>query len=522
MIGAEPEASGTADVAWDAGDRAEQARRDSIDRRELLENLHPSAWQNPDATGRWNLVVIGAGPAGLVAARIAAALGARVALIERGLLGGDCLNIGCVPSKAIIRTSRVLADRRDSPRYGVAAPQSPGAAFARTMRRMRHLRARISREDAAAELARAGIDVFFGEARFVDESAISVDGQTLRFHRAIVATGGRQQEPDIEGLAAAGFLTVHKLFELERLPQRLMVIGGGPLGTELGQAFCRLGSKVVLVHDQANFLPREERDAAQLLSDSLARDGVEIHLDTSAVRASERHSVRQVELLRSGNSHSLEIDEVLTGIGRLPNVDELDLGRAGIDFDAVTGIEVDDHLRTTNCRVFAAGDVCCDDRFTHVAEASARLAVENALFVVRKRMSRLTIPRCTYTDPEIAHVGLHVEEANRLGIPIKTYTVLMHEVDRAIADSEEQGFVKIRVREGGDRILGATIVARHAGEMINDLSLAMVAGIGLGTIARVIHAYPTQAEGIKKAAMAYACVTDPPWMTWLRRRWFAR
>ncbi len=493
--------------------------RDAADRNERQENLHPRSWHNPDGGGCWNLVVIGAGPAGLVAARIAAALGARVALIERGLLGGDCLNVGCVPSKAIIRASRVIADLRDGLRYGLAASDDIDTEFALTMRRMRHIRARISRVDAAVGLKRAGIDVFFGQARFLDASTLDVDGQRLHFRKAIVATGGRQQPPDIEGLAAAGYLTVENVFELERLPKRLMVIGGGPLGTELGQAFCRLGTNVILVHDEAKFLPREERDAAQLLSDSMARDGVEIHLDTRAVRASGQGERTQVELLNSGNRQTLTVDDVLTGIGRVPNVAELDLGRAGVDFDAITGIDVDDHLRTTNSRIFAAGDVCCEHRFTHVADASARLAVENALFVARKRMSRLTIPWCTYTDPEIAHVGLQVEDANRLGVPLKTYTVLMHEVDRAITDSEEQGFVKIHVREGSDCILGSTIVARHAGEMINEVTLAMQRGIGLVGLSSVIHCYPTQAGAIKMAADACAADRLTPFLHRLRSRW---
>ena len=259
-----------------------------------------------------------------------------------------------------------------------------------------------------------------------------------------------------------------------------------------------------------------------MLAEALARDGVEIHLNSRAVNVRVEGGKKIVETLNDGNVATIAVDEILTGIGRLPTLSSLDLEVAGVIFDAREGVVVDDFLRTSNRRIFAAGDVCMEHQFVDTAEASARIVVRNALCFGRERLSALTIPWCTYTDPEIAHVGLYVRQARERGIPVTTYTVPMHNVDRAITDGEETGFVKIHVRDGSDEILGATVVASHAGEMINDLSLAMVAGIGLGTIARVIHAYPTQASGIKKAAMAYTRRPAARWLTWLRRRWFSR
>jgi pyruvate/2-oxoglutarate dehydrogenase complex dihydrolipoamide dehydrogenase (E3) component len=278
---------------------------------------------------------------------------------------------------------------------------------------------------------------------------------------------------------------------------------------------------VVIVQDAPLFLPKEERDAVQLLSDAFARDGIEIRLNTSVTDVRVDGMQKIVDLVSDDYRSTLTIDAILTGIGRVPNVEGLDLERAGVEYDAVKGIHVNDFLRTTNRRVYAAGDVCLDCRFTHTADASARIVIQNALFLGRKRWSALTIPWCTYTDPEIAHVGMYVREAREKDIPIKTFTVPMHDVDRAIADGEELGFVKIHVREGTDRILGATVVARHAGEMINGISLAIVAGIGLAGIASVIHAYPTQAEAIKKAADAYNRSRLTPFVKWLSRRWLA-
>ncbi|HMA30448.1 MAG TPA: mercuric reductase [Casimicrobiaceae bacterium] len=490
--------------------------------RELCDNLRPQDWRNPRPRGPYHLLVIGAGPAGLVAARRAAALGARVALIERHLLGGNSLNYGSVPSKTLIRSSRLYAEMRDAASFGVRPPDDIRVDFPMAMERMRRIRTRISRVDSAARLAAEGIDVFFGAARFTGGDAVDVDGTALRFKKALIATGSRSRLPSIPGLAEAGFLTNETVFDLTTLPPSLLVIGGGPVGCELAQAFARFGSRTVIAHEAPLFLPREERDAAQMVAAALARDGVEIHLNTTAVNVRVEGREKCIETLNDGNVATIRVDQIMTGIGRVPAVGELDLEAAGVAYDAETGIRTDDFLRTTNRRIYAAGDVCLEHRFTDAADAAARIVVQNALFLGRKRVSALTIPWCTYTDPEIAHVGIYVKEARERAIPVKTFTVPMHDVDRAIADGEENGFVKIHVREGTDTILGATVVARHAGEMINGISLAMVAGIGLRTVARVIHTYPTQAEAIRKAAHACARSRESAFVAWLRCRWVKR
>jgi len=489
--------------------------------RALVDNVHPPSWNNPEPAGEYNFVVLGAGPAGLVAARAAAALGAKVALIERHFVGGDCLNVGCVPSKAIIRTSRLYAEMRAAGTFGAQVPGDIDVDFRSVMQRMRRVQTHISRTDSAQRLSADGVDVYFGEARFAGRRAVEVDGKTLHFRKALVATGARPKMPSIPGLVEAGYLTNESVFDLTEHPRHLLVIGGGPLGCELAQAFRRLGAQVIIAQDEPMFLPKEERDAAQILSDALARDGVEIHLNSKVVAVRMEGGMKVADLVSDDNKSSVSVDEILTGIGRSPNVEGLNLDAAGVAYNTDRGIVVNDFLQTTNRRIYAAGDVCLEHKFTHTADASARIVVQNALFLGRKRLSALTIPWCTYTDPEIAHVGLYARVARERGIPVRTFTILMHDVDRAVTDGEEEGFVKIHVRQGSDRILGATVVARHAGEMINGLSLAINAGIGMRALAQVIHTYPTQAEAIKMAADAYNRTRLTPTLKALARRWLA-
>jgi pyruvate/2-oxoglutarate dehydrogenase complex dihydrolipoamide dehydrogenase (E3) component len=480
-----------------------RARQSEADGTELLANVHPPQWRNPQPTAPYDLVVLGAGPAGLLAARGAATLGRTVALIERDLLGGNCLNVGCVPSKALIRTSRLYARMSDAQDLGVTRPDGIRIDVATGMHRIQRLQARLSRADSAERLREHGVDVYFGAAGFAGPTRVTVAGAVLRFKKALIATGARPMTPAISGLVEAGYWTNEDVFKLAAVPQRLLVIGGGPLGCELAQAFCRLGSHVIIAQDDPMFLPGEERDAAQILSDSLARDGLEIHLNTQVVAVRRQGEQKVVDLVSDDNKVSVVVDEILAGIGREPNVDHLDLEAAHVEYELTTGIRVNDFLQTTNPRIYAAGDVCLAHKFTHMADATARIVLHNALLRGRRRLSALTVPWCTYTDPEIAHVGLYVRDAREQGIAVKTFTVLMHDVDRAVTDGDEEGFLKIHVKEGSDEILGATIVARHAGEMINELSLAITAGIGLAELGHVIHAYPTQADAIKMAADAY-------------------
>ncbi len=469
--------------------------------RERLANLHPTDWRNPAPSARYQLVVIGGGTAGVSAALHAARLGARVALIERNLLGGTCLNTGCVPSRALIRTSRLYAEMRDAPRYGACTPTDIQTNFAATMARVRAIRCELSGNGSLRTLREAGVDVYFGRPQFTAPDTVALEGASLRFARAIIATGARPHVPDIPGLKRAGFLTNESVFDLTTLPKRLLVIGGGPIGCELAQAFCRLGAHTVIVQTLPLFLEHEERDAAQMLSDAMARDGVQVRLNTRVAGIRVEHGEKLVDLVSDDYHNTIAVDAILAGVGRIANVEGLQLEAAGVAF-TTSGVTVDDRLQTSNPRIYAAGDVCLRHKYGHTAYASAQMAVSNALFGARERMSRRVIPWCTFTDPEIAHVGLYVREANQHHIPVKTYTILMHQVDRAVADSETAGFVKIHVREGTDHILGATIVARHAGDMINEITLAMGAGIGLRQIARVIHCYDTQAEAIQMAAAA--------------------
>ena len=487
---------------------------------ELVANVHPPGWRNPEPAERYHLVVVGAGTAGLVTAAGAAGIGARVALVERHLLGGDCLNVGCVPSKCLIRSSRGVFDIKESDRYGVNAPAGYGADFPGVMERMRRLRARISGHDSVGRFSSLGVDVFLGEARFAGPDAVEVGGKRLHFSKAVIATGARAAVPPAEGLHEAGFLTNETVFSLTELPRRLLVFGAGPIGCEMAQAFRRFGSEVTLIERASQFLTREDPDAAAIVSGAFLRDGIDVRLNTEVTGVDAAGKEKRVRLRRAdGFEDAVVADEILIGAGRVPNVEGLNLEGAGVAYDPRKGVEVDDFLRTTNPRVYAAGDVCLAQKFTHTADAAARLVIQNALFRGRKRYSALTIPWCTYTDPEIAHVGMYERDARERGIPVDTFVREMKEVDRAVVDGEEEGFVKVHVRKGTDKILGATIVARHAGEMINEISLAMVGGIGLGTLGRVIHSYPTQAEAIRQVADLYNRTRLTPFVRKLLAWW---
>jgi pyruvate/2-oxoglutarate dehydrogenase complex dihydrolipoamide dehydrogenase (E3) component len=484
----------------------------------LLANVHPADWVNPVPAPRYNLVVIGGGTAGLVSAAGAAGLGAKVALIERRLLGGDCLNYGCVPSKAIIRSSRAVADFRDAARFGFKAPPGIEVDFAAVMERMRSLRAALSYHDAAMRFRDLGVDVFLGEARFSGPRAVEVAGQTLRFSKAVIATGARAVDPPVPGMAAAGYLTNETVFSLTALPPRLLIMGGGPLGCEFAQAFQRLGCQVTLLHKYDRLMNREDADVTALLQQVLVREGVHLILNAKPTQVLKTDRGKLVRYESAGRPGEIEIDEVLAGAGRAPNVENLGLEAAGVRYDTRDGVAVNDKLQTTNRRIYAAGDVCLKYKFTHLADAAARIVIQNALFLGRKKISALTIPWCTYTDPEVAHVGLSEAEAARQGVPIQTFIKPLREVDRAVVDGEDLGMVKIHVKPGAGTILGATIVARRAGEMISEITLAMVGKVGLGALASVIHPYPTQAEAIRQTGDLYNRTRLTP----LVKRWLAR
>lgn len=488
---------------------------------ELLANVHPRDWKDPKPAQRYNLVVLGAGTAGLVTAAAAASLGARVALVERHLMGGDCLNVGCVPSKCIIRSSRVCADVREARSFGVMVPQGTAVDFAAVMERMRRLRARISRHDSAARFEGLGVDVFLGDARFAGPGRIEVNENILRFKKAVIATGARATAPPIEGLSDAGYLTNETVFDLTQRPDRLLVIGSGPIGCELAQAFCRLGSQVTVVEILPKFLPPEDRDAAAVLQRAMQRDAVRVLLNAKTRSVTKSGAEKIVLVEQDGREEQIVVDAILVGVGRAPNVEGLNLESAGVQYDPKKGVSVNERLQTTNPRVYAAGDVCLQYKFTHTADATARIVIQNALFLGRRKWTAMTIPWCTYTDPEIAHVGLYDHQAREKGIAVQTFEIPLSEVDRALIDGEEEGFVKVHLREGTDKILGATIVARHAGEMISEISVAMAAGLGLSKLSHVIHPYPTQAEAIRKAADAYNRTRLTPFIEKMLRLWLS-
>ena len=471
---------------------------------ELVQNAHPDDWDNPQPRGRYNLVVLGAGTAGLVSAAIAASLGGHVALVERHLMGGDCLNVGCVPSKAMIRSSRAAFDLQNASNFGIKGPSDCSVDFVAVMERMRRLRSGISPNDSVNRFAGLGVDVFLGDARFTGPDAVEVGGQRLRFKKAIIATGARAASPPIDGLAEAGYLTNETVFSLTQLPRELAVIGGGPIGCELAQAFHRLGSAVTIIQHGSQFLSKEDPDAATILAQTFAREGIEILLNAEVERASVENGVKTIHVNQSGRSLALTADQILVGVGRAPNVEGLNLEAAGVAYGR-SGVQVDDALQTSNSNIYAAGDICSAFKFTHAADFGARIAVQNALFpfLPRKKFSGLVIPWCTYTDPEIAHVGAYARQLDEQGIRYDTIKVELSDVDRAVLDGDEEGFLKVHVNVRDGYVLGATLVARHAGEMISELTLAMTQKIKLGSVGNVIHPYPTQAEVIRKAADQY-------------------
>jgi pyruvate/2-oxoglutarate dehydrogenase complex dihydrolipoamide dehydrogenase (E3) component len=488
--------------------------------QQLERHAHPAQWVNPKPDGRYNLVVIGGGTAGLVTAAGAAGLGAKVALIERGLLGGDCLNVGCVPSKAILAASRYAATVRQAGQFGTAC-ENISVDFSAVMQRMRKLRAGISPHDSAQRFQQLGIDVYFGQATFVDSQTIQVATERLQFRNAVIATGGRAAAPSIPGLSTVAYLTNETIFSLTTLPKRLVVIGGGPIGCEMAQAFARFGAQVTLLENGSHVLSREDRDAAKVVQASLVRDGIEVLCGATILSVAEVDHQKRINIQIDSQQRSLESDAILLAVGRVPNVDGLGLETIGIDYDARAGVQVDDRLRTSVPHIFAAGDVCSKFKFTHAADFMARIVIQNSLFWGRAKASSLLIPWCTYTSPELAHVGLTQTEAEQLGNEITTYTQRLSEVDRAILEGEEEGFVRVYCRRGRDQILGATIVASHAGDMISEITMAMKHRIGLKKIAATIHPYPTQAEAIRKIGDQYNRSRLTPTIKSLFQKWLA-
>lgn len=479
-----------------------------VHNRALLDAVHPPGWKNPEAAGVYDLVVLGAGTAGLVTAAGAAGLGARVALVERHLMGGDCLNVGCVPSKALLRSAQAAAEARRAALFGIGSAGEPAVNFPAVMERLRRLRAGIAPHDSAARFTGLGVAVFLGEARFCGDRHVEVNGQQIAFRKAVIATGARPAMPDIPGLREARPRTNETIFNLTELPSHLVVIGGGPIGCELAQAFRRLGAGVTLIHSRERLLDREDPEAAALVQRSLMQEGIRLHTGARILRVEGEPGQTRIFLKDADGDQTVTADTLLVATGRIPNVENLNLEGVGVAYDPKTGVQVDDFLRTTHPRIYACGDVCLRWKFTHAADFTARRVIGNALFAIgpfgRQRLSGLNMAWCTYTDPELAHTGLTLEEAAARGQALDTYTQPFAQVDRAITDSDTRGFVRVHTARGTDRILGATVVGRDAGELISELSVAMEGGVGLGRLGGIIHPYPTRADAIRKIGDQFA------------------
>ena len=468
----------------------------------------------------YDLIAIGGGTAGLVTAAGGAGLGARVALVERDRLGGECLWTGCVPSKALLACARAAADARRAERLGVHASEVR-VDFAGVMRWVHEAQRRIAPHDSPDRFRGLGVDVVEGSARFVDERTVDVGGRRLSAKRIVIATGSRPSLPPIEGLAGVPYLTNETIFTIDQQPSALLILGAGPIGLELAQAFARLGTAVTVVEQESTFLPREDAEVAGLLAEALREDGVDLRLGVAVTSA--RVDGRGLVLAcrsASGAPEELRAEALLVAAGRTSRTEELGLERAGV---ATAGgdVSVDDHLRTTADGIGAAGDVAGGLRFTHVADYEARLVLRNALFPLAARRDYSAVPWVTFTDPELAHVGLTEREArDRHGDRVDVWRRSFHDVDRAIADGATAGLVKL-VTDRRGKILGGHILGHAAGTMISEITLAMRRGLSVGQVAAVIHPYPTYSEAVRQAAelRLKARFTGPA-----RRlaRWFAR
>ena len=489
---------------------------DSPEDRRLVSLVRPADWVKPAPRGRYNLVVLGGGTAGLVSAMGAAGLGARVALCERELLGGDCLAFGCVPSKALLRSAHAAHAARNASSLGVSSGsvEVDGPAV---FRRLRHLRADIAPHDAAARVRDAGVDVYLESARFTGHDSVEVNGATLRFSRAVIATGSRARVPEVPGLAEAGYLTNVTVFALSEPPPRLVVIGAGPIGCELSQAFARLGSQVTLLGNKPQILPRDDHEAAECVAVALRRE-LRLELAVRVRRVERRGEVRVVEVEQAGRVFVVEGEEVLVATGRTPNIEGLGLEAAGVG-TTPRGIATNDFLRTSNRRVYAAGDVAGRWAFTHAADAMGRVVVRNALFFGRSRVSGLHVPWCTYTDPELGQVGLTLSEAQARGAV--TLTTSLERNNRAVIDGQTEGFARVHLDPRRGTILGATFVGAGAGDAIGEMAVARQAGLRMEDLSATIHPYPTRIESWRRLGDDWQRAKLTPRVAGLLRRFLS-
>jgi pyruvate/2-oxoglutarate dehydrogenase complex dihydrolipoamide dehydrogenase (E3) component/uncharacterized membrane protein YdjX (TVP38/TMEM64 family) len=467
----------------------------------------------------YNLVVIGAGAGGLVSAYIAAAVKARVALIEKNDMGGDCLNTGCVPSKALLRTAKLLAEARDSQRYGIERMEA-SFDFKQVMERVHEAIAKIAPHDSPERYRDLGVDVIQGHARLVSPWEVEVGERRISARSIVLATGAEPLIPPIEGLDESRYLTSDTLWDLEALPERLVVLGGGPIGSELSQAFTRLGSRVTVVEMADRLLPREDEAAGRLLAERMSAEDATIATRTRALRV---EGGATLVCDQDGEEVRFEFDRLLVALGRRTRVSGYGLEDLGVRLDEQSRIASDEFQRSNFPNIYVCGDAAGPYQFTHVASHQAWSAAVNALIApfwsFRTRYD--AIPWVTYTDPEVARVGLSEDEAIEQDIDHRVSVYGLDDLDRAIADSADYGYVKVLTEPGKDRILGVTIVGAHAAEMLPEFVLAMTHGLGLNKIMGTIHVYPTFSEGNKYAAGVWKQATKPERLLQWAERFFS-
>lgn len=463
--------------------------------------VFPEDYVNPVPARRYHLCVVGAGPAGLVTAIAAAGLGAKVALIERQAMGGDCLNVGCVPSKALLEFT---------------ARQGGQTSFQAAFAWMRSVRAGIAEHDSVERYNAAGVDVFLGSAEFTDERHLRVADTRIAARRFVVATGARAALPPIPGLAGARALTNESIFDLQRQPETLAVIGAGPIGCELATVFARLGTAVDLIETAPRIMPTEHQQASEAVAHSLRDAGVRIHVGARITGLARNRKTVDIELEHG----AVSADELLVAAGRRANTDELNLDAAGVQLTERGLIAVDGRLRTTNRRIFAAGDVCTALQFTHHADAHARIVVQNALFFASASTRGLIVPHCTYTQPEVAQVGPLAHELRERGTGFDTWHIEFGELDRGRTQGDATGFAEVLTDRRRGRILGATVVGADAGEQIATLCLAMNQGVSLGKLSATVLPYPTRAEFVRRLADQYNRTRLTPTVSRIMRQWF--
>ncbi len=486
--------------------------------RSLRVKKRMKRYEKPEKFDR-NLVVIGAGSAGLVTAYVAAALKAKVTLIEKHKMGGDCLNTGCVPSKALIRSAKFFADVRRAERFGARGARAH-FEFADVMERVQRIIKTIEPHDSVERYTSLGVECIEGAAKITSPYTVEVNGKTLTTRSIVIATGARPFVPSIPGIQDVGYVTSDTVWELRDLPKRLLVLGGGPIGCELAQAFTRFGSRVIQIEAGPRILSREDPEVSAMVSERFRSEGIDVRVDHRPKAFRVENGQNLLICQHWGQEVRIRFDKLLVAAGRVANTTGYGLEDLGIGLRDNGTIEVNEYLQTSYPNIYACGDVAGPFQFTHTASHQARFAASNALFggVKKFKVDYSVIPWTTFTDPEVARVGINEQEAKRRGIAYEVTTYNVHDLDRAITDEEAHGIVKVLTVPNKDKILGVTIVAAHAGDLIAEYVLAMRQRVGLKKILKTVHVYPTFAEANKYAAAGWRKAHAPQTLLrWLER-----